>query len=788
MNRTKAMFLIVAAFAGEVGLPSARGQEAVGTPEQIRYFETSIRPLLVEHCQQCHGPQKQRADLRLDSRESILKGGESGPAAIPGNPEKSLMIRAIRHGKDVPKMPEGKKLSDREIANIVRWVEMGLPFPETRAPAKADSKNWWAFQPFRRPEIPKTKNAGWAKSPLDHFILAKLESKGLKPAAQADRRTLIRRATFDLIGLPPTPDEIDAFLKDDSPNAFATVVDRLLASPHYGERWGRHWLDVARYADSNGLDENVAFGNAWRYRDYVVRAFNDDLPFDQFVLEQLAGDLLPSKEPSLRHRRLIATGFLSLGPKVIAEVDEKKMEMDIVDEQIDTVGRAFMALTLGCARCHDHKFDPFPISDYYGLAGIFRSTKTMDHFKKVARWHEHPLASPDDPSIKSAHEAEIAKLKLALAEASRQTTDEAKAKAKKLRSDLAKLEKTGPAIPTAMGVAEAAAVDTPIHPRGNHLRIGKIVPRHVPEVLARDHAPTFDSKSSGRLQLAKWLVRPDHPLTSRVMINRIWRWHFGEGIVRSTDNFGTLGELPSDQALLDWLARQFIDSGWSIKSMHRLIMLSSTYQMSAKVDAEARETDPENRLHGRANVRRLEAEAIRDAILAVGGVLDRTPGGSMLHVKNREYLFDHTSKDTTNYESRRRSLYLPVIRNNVYDVFQLFDYPDPAIPTGDRATTTVAPQALFLMNSQWTMKVCDHLAESLLSEAGLDGPARVRRLYQRAYGRDASEAETVKGLALVAEIERALGSREPQPERRRLLAWSSLCQVIFSANEFIYVQ
>ena len=809
MNHHRSLLLLVA-FAIHAFSEGAGAQEKPAAPEQIRFFETSIRPLLVDHCQKCHGPKKQRADLRLDSRARILKGGESGPAAIPGHPEKSLLIKVVRHLDDVPQMPEGKKLADREIADLVRWVQMGLPYPEALAAPPADPKQWWAFQSPRPPEVPKTRSVDWPQTPLDHFILAKLEARGLKPAPPADRLTLLRRATFDLLGLPPTPEEIGAFVKDASPDAFAKVVERLLGSPHYGERWGRHWLDVARYADSNGLDENVAFGNAWRYRDYVVQAFNDDLPYDQFILEQLAGDLLESPDLSIRHRRLIATGFLALGPKVIAEVDEKKMEMDIVDEQIDTVGRAFLGLTLGCARCHDHKFDPISIADYYGLAGIFRSTKTMETFKKIARWHEHPLASADDPSVKAAHAAEVAKQKAAIDSLVQKATDEltpktspeaglsknaealfspeTKAQLKQLRAGLAKLEKAGPAVPTAMGVGEGQVMDVPIHPRGNHLKTGKVVARHVPEVLAGAHPPSFAPTKSGRLELATWLTRPDHPLTSRVMVNRIWRWHFGTGIVRSPDNFGLLGDLPDDQVLLDWLATRFVEQRWSIKAMHRLIMLSSTYQMSAHADPKTRGADPENRLHGRANVRRLEAEAIRDALLAVGGALDRSPGGSMLHVKNREYFFDHTSKDTTNYDSRRRSLYLPVVRNNVYDVFQLFDFPDPAVPSGDRATTTVAPQALFLMNSDWTMKICAHLAASLLKNPGLDDPGRVRRLYLQAYGREASAAETARALALVRDIERALEKREPQRDRRRLLSWSSLCQMIMSANEFVYVQ
>lgn len=801
---------LLVAFATGAADGTAPAQEKPVLPEQIRFFEASIRPLLVDRCHQCHGPQKQKANLRLDSRASILQGGESGPAAIPGHPEKSLLIMAIRHVGGVPKMPDGKTLSPREIADLTRWVQMGLPYPVAQAAAKAESENWWAFQSPHKPDEPQVHHAAWVRSPVDRFILAKLEAMGLRPAAPADRRTLIRRATFDLLGLPPTPEELDAFVSDGSVNAFAKVVDRLLASPHYGERWGRHWLDVARYADSNGLDENVAFGNAWRYRDYVVNAFNDDMPFDQFVREQLAGDLLDANNIDVRRRRLIATGFLALGPKVIAEVDEKKMEMDIVDEQIDTVGRAFLGLTLGCARCHDHKFDPIPIADYYGLAGIFRSTKTMEHFKKVARWHENALPSADEPAIKAAFAAEVAKQTAAIAFlvqkataelTSKAPTDagtpknaealfpaETKAMLKRLRADLAKLEKAGPTLPTAMGVTEGTIIDTPIHPRGNHLKTGQVVPRHVPVALAGAHTPSFDAKTSGRLELANWLTRADHPLTSRVMVNRIWRWHFGNGIVRSTDNFGTLGETPTNQRLLDWLATRFVEERWSIKAMHRLIMLSSTYQMSAHADRKTKEADPDNRFHGRANVRRLEAEAIRDAILAVGGALDKSPGGSMLHVKNREYFFDHTSKDMTNYDSRRRSLYLPVVRNNVYDVFQLFDFPDPAVPSGDRATTTVAPQALFAMNSDWTIKICDHLAESLLKKAVFDDSARVRRLTLLAYGREAADMEIAKAIALVREVDRALQEREPHLERRRLLAWSSLCQVILSANEFIYVQ
>jgi cytochrome c553 len=754
-------------------------------PEQVRFFETRVRPILATHCQKCHGAKKQRGDLRLDSREAILRGGDSGPAAVVGEPDKSLLLRAVRHTDADLKMPPDMKLSDRDIADLARWVKLGLPFPAAYAVKSPDGAAHWAFRPPAEPPVPPVKNTAWPRSDLDRFILARLEAKGLRPAAPADRRTLIRRATFDLTGLPPTPAEIDAFLSDASPQAFERVVDRLLASPRYGERWARHWLDVARYADSNGLDENVAYGTAWRYRDYVVAAFNADTPYDQFLLEQLAGDLLPTDDPATRRRRLIATGFLSLGPKVLAEVDERKMEMDIIDEQVDTVGRTVLGLTLGCARCHDHKFDPLPTEDYYGLAGMFKSTRTMEHFRKVARWHENPIGTPEELARKAEHEKMVAKKKQAVAAAAK-TAKPAELKA--LRAELAALEKAAPEVPTALGVTDGAVVDVPVHVRGNHLKLGKVVPRHVPVVLAGPTPPTFDDRQSGRLQLARWLTRPDHPLTARVLVNRVWRWHFGHGIVRTTDNFGRLGEKPDNPGLLDWLARRFVADGWSLKALHRRILLSSTYRMSASTDPRAAEIDPENRLHGRAEVRRLEAEAIRDALLAVTGTLDPAAGGPVLQVKNRDYLFDHTSRDMTTYDSRRRSIYLPVVRNNVYDVFQLFDFPDPAVPNGDRATTTVAPQALFLMNSDFVGRLCDHLAGELLKGDTLDDAARVRRLYRRAYGREATDAETAAALALVRDVDRVLQPAEADAARRRLRAWSSLCQTVVAANEFVYIK
>jgi mono/diheme cytochrome c family protein len=801
------LLLILAA----VGATDEAADAAVPTAEQLRHFESAVRPLLIEQCQSCHGEKKQFAGLRLDSRAAILAGGDSGAAIVAGKPEESRLIRAVRQIDDDLKMPPKSKLSDRQIADLVRWVEDGAPFPVAAREKNARSRdpNHWAFQPPADPTVPAVMDTAWARSPLDNFILAKLETAGLSPAPQADRRILIRRVTIDLLGLPPTPEEIDAFLADDRPDAFAQLVERLLASPAYGERWGRHWLDVARYADSNGLDENVAHGNAWRYRDYVVAAINHDKPYDRFVLEQLAGDLLPAADEAQRHEQLIATGFLGIGPKVLAEVDEAKMQMDIVDEQIDTVGRALLGLTLGCARCHDHKFDPIETADYYGLAGIFKSTRTMQNYKKVAKWHENVLPSAAATAMQAEYDARLAAKRQAveafMAKADEEArkslpegtkppekletiySDAAKAELKKLRDELAEVEKNPPELPAAMGTTEDKVADEAIHIRGNPLKLGETVPRHVPVVLRGPAAPQFSPSESGRRELAQWLIDAKNPLTSRVLVNRVWRWHFGKGLVSTTDNFGLLGEAPSHTELLDWLARRFIEGGWSLKALHRLILNSSTFQQTSTVSAEIAARDTENRLFGRADVRRLEAEAVRDALLSVSGQLDRAMGGSLLKVKNRSYFFDHTSKDLTDYNTPRRSLYLPVVRNNLYDVFQLLDAPDATIPNGDRATTTVAPQALLMLNSDFVMQSAADLAGRLLSAFENDDE-RMQRLYAIVYGREASPDELAANRKYLADLENLLATSEPDPVRRRRQAWNVLCHTIVAANEFIYMR
>lgn len=823
-------------------------EPAKPTPEGIRFFENKIRPLLINKCNDCHGADEQESDLRMDNWAGMLKGGKAGPVVVPGKPKSSLLITAVSYRDNDLQMPPDEKLTAAEIKDLTAWVAMGAPHPDagkTMAPKlnkgidiEAGRKHW-AFQPPARPAVPQIPASDWVKNPIDAFVYTQLQNKKLSPADKADKRTLIRRVTFDLIGLPPTIEEVNNFLADDSDEALLHVVDRLLMSPQYGERWGRHWLDVARYADSNGLDENVAHGNAWKYRDYVVNAFNKDKPYDQFLIEQLAGDLLPAGDDyQKRNEQLIATGFLVLGPKVLAEPDKTKMQMDIVDEQIDTVGRTFMGLTFGCARCHDHKFDPLGQDDYYALAGIFKSTTTMESFKTIARWQENDVANPSQAKLKKEYNDKLAELNEKIKQLTEKATAELKAKLgkdaklpkkprtkfsaeqkaelKKLDAKLAELKKKAPVIPTAMGIVDGKIEDVPIHIRGSHLTLGDIVPRRFPQVLVSGEATAIPADRSGRLDLARWLTSPDHPLTARVMANRIWRWHFGQGLVATPDNFGQQGETPTHPKLLDWLARYFSDNGYSIKAMHRLILTSNTYQMSSQYDPTNASVDPENRFLWRYNARRLEAEAIRDSHLAVSGELDSTMGGNLLNVKNREFVFNHESKENVDYNFDRRSLYLPVIRNHIFAMFQLFDYSDASTLNGNRQTSTVATQSLYLMNSPFVNRMATALAKKILA-AETDDSARVERLYQMAYSRMPTKAELNRALEFVTNAnlqtiipqetppkndtnkkdESADKDKSAEKESKKskvtqldpqLQTWQTLCQTVLIANEFTYIR
>jgi Protein of unknown function (DUF1549)/Protein of unknown function (DUF1553)/Planctomycete cytochrome C len=790
------LIIIVVASALNVPAPCA----ADAGLASIDRFEKKVRPLLAARCWQCHGPEKRKGGLRLDSAEAISAGGDSGPAVSPGKPGESRLIEAIAYTGEL-KMPPKGKLSDAEIAELTEWVRAGAAWPDAGTPrptsTKAsaggslftpEQKAFWAFQPPRDPVAPGVNATRWPTSPVDRFILAELEKKGLTPAVPTDKRTLIRRATFDLTGLPPTVDEIDDFLADQSPGAFAKVVDRLLASPHYGERWARHWLDLARYADSNGMDENVAYANAYRYRDYVIRAFNADKSYDQFVTEQIAGDQIPPAAlDAINYDRLTATGFLVVGPKMLAEDDPMKMEMDIIDEQVDTVGRVFMGLTLGCARCHDHKFDPIPTADYYALAGIFKSTKTMQNHKVVAMWNERALATDEGRARLEVYKKEVARREAEIKKLAGKRDSSSQKDLSRLRDALAELRKQAPPIAEVMGVEDQTITNLRIHIRGNHLTLGEDVPRRFPRILAGENQPPLESSRSGRLELAEWLTGRDHPLTARVMVNRLWLWHSGEGLVGSPDNFGRLGEKPVNPELLDWLAQRFVESGWSIKSMHRLIMLSSTYMMSSRWDPRAALADPENRLHWRTSRRRLDAESIRDAILAVSGELDAKMSGTLLTERSHDYINSTTKSGGKAYAVTRRSVYLPVIRSGLYDVFQAFDFADPSASNGKRIPTTVAPQALFMLNDQVVLKGSAAMAGRLLARPGLDDAGRIREAYLTAFGRPPTVREIARARDYLRRFAAILESQGVASQSRNLRAWQALCQALIAASEFIYL-
>lgn len=770
-------------------------------------FSESVGPLLAKHCVSCHGPDVQEGNLSLDSLAGINAGGKSGAVVVPGKPDQSLLISAIRRTDGSLEMPPDEKLPDDIVKQFADWVQAGAVHPDgliivKPAPLPFDieeARQFWAFQPVRTPEVPEPGNPELVHSPIDAFVVARLLENSLRPNPVADKATLIRRATFDLTGLPPSPQEITEFLADDSPDAFAGVIDRLLATQQYGERWGRHWLDVVRYADSNGLDENIAHGNAWRYRNYVISSLNADKPYDQFLREQIAGDLLNDEhtDEAARNDNLTATGFLSMGPKVLAEGDETKMQMDIVDEQIDTIGRSMLGLTLGCARCHDHKFDPIAQADYYALAGILQSTKTMESLKRIAKWNENSIATAADKASLAAHQdrttekkAEINSVLTMAASAAAgsvgeppvpedQLPEETKKQLAALRDELKQLEQSVPELPTAMGVVEGDVTNARILLRGSHLSPGRIVERGVPVVLAA-HGFSTAANHSGRLEFAQWLTSPENPLTARVMVNRVWRWHFGRGLVATADNFGKLGERPGNQALLDWLTSEFVRSGWSLKSLHRTIMLSRTWQLSSDHNEMADLADPENTLQWRWTTQRLEAESVRDSVLAVTGQLDRSMGQSMLHVKNREFLFDHTSRDGTSYDSMRRSVYLPVIRNHLYDAMSLFDCTDGTVTNGDRASSTVASQALFLMNSDLVIQAAENLATDLIKEFPDQRSERVDSLFFRTLGRHATDEEQAQIVATIADLSEQVGDEKT--------VWSVISQTLLMSNEFLYVR
>ncbi len=938
------------------------------SPEAIDFFESRVRPILVDRCIKCHGPKKQSSNLRLDSREAALTGGDSGPSLVPSNPEESLLIQAVAQTHEALKMPPDGKLPEASVAIIRKWVALGAPWPAItrKGAALAQTKGHdsslphWSFRPLRFPSPPPVKDRNWAEAPVDAFILVRLESAGMTPSARADKRTLIRRATIDLWGIPPTAAEIDSFELDSTPDAFARVVDRLLASPRYGERWGRHWLDVARYADTKGyvFTQDRRYPYAYTYRDYVIRALNTDLPFDQFIVQQLAADqLLRGDDP----RALAAMGFLTVGRRFLLDQNE------IIDDRIDVVSRGLLGLTVTCARCHDHKFDPIPSEDYYSLYGVFASSiepaelpllqklesgpgfadferklnaakKARDDFLAVRRdevqgdltarfsvylkaacdldldgrsrrlderagmdklnarrlrgliglwkrtleatpkaadpvlgvWRSFaalsqnefaakakklrrdltsatgPKAAPIHPLVvravldgpptskgelvaryvslfgeletrlkdqktrsagadgTSLPDPEWESLRQALfgpngplaisAEMARTFLDQSqRGRLDRLNGAIEKVNATHPAAPArAMVMNDAPQIYDPhVFLRGNPGRLGPAVPRRFLRLLSgRDRKP-FQT-GSGRLELARAIADAKNPLTARVLVNRVWQWHVGKGLVTTSSDFGVRSDPPSHPELLDYLASEFIASGWSIKSLHRLIMLSSTYQQRSDPRSAELERDAENRLLWRFNRQRLDFEAMRDSLLAVSGALDSTIGGPAIPITEAPF-------------SVRRTVYGFIDRQNLDGLYRTFDFAVPDATSPRRFVTTVPQQALFLMNSPFLHEQARRLAAVVRNDGQADSSgtsagtsallaADVRKLYLRALGRPPEADELALGIDFVqrqtASNAAELGKwrRSPAGNGENLLSpWDQLAQVLLLTNEFMFV-
>ncbi|MDB6075742.1 MAG: Planctomycete cytochrome, partial [Verrucomicrobiaceae bacterium] len=763
-------------------------------PAQLEFFEKKVRPVLADHCYACHSADtKPAGGLRVDDRNGLLVGGEEGPAIVVGEPENSLLLKRITHADAKKRMPkEGDLLTAAELADLSTWIKNGVAWPREKIPASIGrvrpdfeklKAEHWSWQPLKSPAVPAVKNTAWPRDDVDRFILSKLETSGLAPVADADALTLIRRVTYDLTGLPATPAEIDAFLQETSKDAFARVVDRLLDSQGFAERWGRHWLDVARYGESTGPSRNIPYPHAWKYRDYVLDAVRRDVPFDRFIQEQIAGDLLPAKTPDERDRLLTATGFLALGVKDVNQRFKVRFIMDNVDEQIDAVTRSVLGLTVSCARCHDHKFDPIPVTDYYALAGIFTSTDDcagvrnkmggggLDYYdpKMLVKLASGGPSAPAEEVAKA--EAKAATAKKAFEEL-RGTTEglakgpdgRPKQRALRVKSDRAQadlLQLTDPAARgfAVHGVREAKVIaDTEVRIRGEAERIGPTVPRGFLTTFAVPGAPQVNPAQSGRLELAQWLTSPQNPLTPRVMANRIWQHLFGQGLVSTVDNFGINGDKPSHAELLDYLAGEFVRNQWSVKKLVRSLVLTRSYQLGSDVPAASKEHDPANHLVWRHSPRRLDAEEIRDAMLASAGRLETSPmeGSPAKELKMIE-MRDNGAEAHTIHEkadaSVARSVYLPLLRGVVPKALEPFDPVLQSLVTGQRDSTTVPSQALYLLNSTFVRQQSLAIADEVAKKHERPDAEWARQLYLRILGRAPSQREIHRTATFLRDYE-----------------------------------
>jgi len=798
-------------------------QDGIAWPESPgEIFSERIRPLLSQNCLSCHSATPQ-AELQLDSREHMLKGGRSGPALVPGDPEKSLLIEAVEQKNQKLKMPPGKKLSEDQLADLAAWVKRGaawaggaITLADAGYQITAEQRAFWSFQPLKEPAVPAVKNRRWVRTPVDNFILAKLEAKGLKPASAASKRALIRRANYDLTGLPPTPEEVEAFVRDRSKGAFAKVVDRLLSSPHYGERWGRHWLDVVRYADTAGDSADYPVPQAYLYRNYVIDSLSADKPYDEFIREQIAGDLLPAHSDTERWQHIVGTGYLATAKRF--SVDPENYKYLTIDDTIDNLGKAYLGLTVACARCHDHKYDPISNKDYYALYGIFDSSRypfagsenvneQRDFVFRLPPEAVEAALRPFTGRLKPLEERieQLKKERDALEKAGAGVDAKAKAEsnpgtgtvpahrtAKEIDAEIkeAKAERRAilrqmPVLESAYAVAEETPHDAPVLLRGDPGKKGDVVPRRFLQVLGGQPLPV-DVKESGRLQLADWIADAKNPLTARVMVNRIWGYHFGKGLVTTPSDFGKRGKPPSHPELLDYLAARFVQGGWSIKAIHRLVMLSATYQLSSDGPEENAKIDLANDLRWKFDRQRLDAESIRDAMLTVSGDLDPREGG--VHPFPHPASWDWTQHRPFEalYETNRRSVYLMVQRSQRHPYLSTFDGADPNVSTAQRVTSTTPLQALYMMNSQFVEERSRHFADRVIAAAP-DDRRRLKLAFELAFARSPTRGETERALEYLRRSRQKLESAGISIGQLTRQTWASFLHAMVASNEFIYV-
>jgi hypothetical protein len=788
-----------------ITVASGLATPALGNDAGSELFEKKIRPVLVERCYECHSAnaKKVKGGLLLDTRAGLRKGGDSGPAIVPGKPDESLLIKAIGYHDDKLEMPPKNRLSDDEVAAFVEWVKLGAPDPREGTPPGpklelVEATKFWSFQPVQRPSLPDVSDKQWPQTPIDHFILSELQKRRLKPAPAADRRTLIRRASYDLIGLPPSPEEVEEFTKDAAPlpEAFAKVVDRLLASSHYGERWGRHWMDVVRYADTAGDNSDYPVPELYRYRNYVIDAFNSDKPYDEFVREQIAGDLLPAKEQSKKNEQIIATGYIALSRRFGSIVDNYPQHLTIEDT-IDNLGRTFLGLSISCARCHDHKFDAISKEDYYGLYGIFQSTKYpfpgIELDKKPRDFV--PLLEPEKyKALMDPYQKRLAEIEASVAKLKEERKQAVEKKDEKRAAELAQAVKTAgderskvppPRVDMAYAVSDAKPAHAKVHKQGDPKSPGDEVPRRFLQVLGGQTLSAEDAKTSGRRQLADWIAQTNNPLTARVIANRIWHYHFGSGLVATPNDFGVRGQPPTHPQLLDWLAGRFVADGWSIKKMHRLIMTSRVYQLSSADDEQNLAQDPENQFHWRFNRRRLDAEQFRDAVMLLAGTLDLSPlkkPHPFPPVEKWDFTQHYPFKDV--YPTTRRSVYIMNKRLTALPYFQTFDGADPNATTAERDSSVTTVQALYLLNDDFIHEQAGKFARRLLRERAEDA-ARIDHAFELVLGRGPTTSERERSLRFIEQARaRVQPAKAQDPEIR---VWTSFAAVLLRINEFLYV-